>query len=372
MKFKRLIATLSCIIGMPCYAQASGFMQQELAASATGVANAFVATADDAAAAVINPAGQAWQDGLQLSVGYLVDYRDSSVSLPAGIAPNSGSEPNLFAFTAGWMPHDGRLGATLAYAPAYHLQNDWGRFFGARAGSTSLFIDRLSIDAVYRVSTTMAVSLGGDAYFTNMSLHEAGAVFHDRDFSTFGGHASLLWKFAPQWSFGLMARSGAKVKLKSGVSSMGLRLPEQVQFGLSYLLADAWRVEADAVWSRWSALRDMSVVSGGVVRMAHPLNLRDTFGAMLGLTWTLRENTQIRIGYAFDPGASRSLGFDPIVADQDGHRLAIGVGGDAFGMHLDLAYDYTFYADRNVAAGVYAGTYRDRRQTIALTASRAF
>jgi len=368
---RKVIVMMFGLLGISAPLQAAGFLQSELAASAAGVGNAFVATADDVAAAIYNPSGKAWQDGWDLSMGYIVDYRDSSVRLPAGVAPNNGSEPNMFYFYGGWMPLDSSLGITFAYAPMYHIQNDWGLVFGAAAGNTSLRVDDIAMDAVYAVNSSLAVSLGADWYLSDVTMVQGGVTFKDRDLTSFGGHASLLWKPAPGWSLGVNARSGASINMSSGNQKMTIKLPDQIQAGLAYLIADRWRLEGDVQWVRWSSIGDMNVTSGGTVVMANPLNLRDTISAMAGLTWTLRENTQVRLGYAYEQGAQKRQGFNPLISDQDGHRVSLGGGGEAFGLHLDAVYSYTFYPKKTVS-GPYAGTYRDRRQMLALSMSKHF
>jgi long-subunit fatty acid transport protein len=77
------------------------------------------------------------------------------------------------------------------------------------------------------------------------------------------------------------------------------------------------------------------------------------------------------VGYAYDQGANRSAGFNPVIADQDGHRISLGAGGEAYGIHLDIAYIYTYYTKKTVT-GAFAGTYRDRKQAVSFSVSRIF
>ncbi|RMH62554.1 MAG: fatty acid transporter [Zetaproteobacteria bacterium] len=351
---------------------ANGFMQTELSASATGRGNAFVATADDVSAAMYNPSGKAWQVGWDAQLGYLVDYRNSSVRLAGGVAPNLGLEPNQVYVHAGWMPLDGNIGFTFAYTPMYYLQNDWGSVFGVANGVTTLRVDDVAADAVYAWNSSLAMSMGLDWYLSDINLQRGATIFQARDYASFGAHASLMWKFLPGWSLGVMARSGSSINLSNAGRSLKVRLPDRVQAGLAWQVADRWRIEGDVTWARWSRMRDMNLrSSAGAVVAANPLAMRDTVSFASGLVWTWREGTEARLGYAFEQGAQRAQGMNPMIADQDGHRVSIGFGGDAFGLHLDAAYSYTFYPKR-VVTGAFAGTYRDRRQTIAVSMSRHF
>lgn len=363
--------TVAMLLGAAS-AEAGGFMQPNLSASGAGAANAFTATADDASAAAYNPAGAAWQEGFALSLGSTIDYRNSSVKTSNGkIISNDAQPPNGFYLYGAWMPLDGNLGITGGFAPLYDLRNNWGTSLGANSGSVQLTVDHGALDAVYAVNSSLAIGVGGDWYSSRMQLLENGVSFSAKRANSFGGHASVLWKFHPAWSLGLLVRSGTSVSLTSNNQSLKLKLPDSVTLGVAHDFADVWRLETDVQWTRWSKLKNLNVTSGGTTVLANPLSLRDTLTAMVGLTWTWRENSQFRIGYAYDQAASRSSGFNPLVADQDGHRLSFGAGGDAFGLHLDLAYNYTFHANKTVT-GSFPGTYRDRKQSIDISASKRF
>ncbi len=349
---------------------AAGFDQSSQSASAAGVANAFVATASDASAVAYNPAGLAWQDGVSATVGVLLDYRNSSVHLPAGVAPNGGVEDTIGHLYLGWMPHDGRLGAGFGFSPLYQANNAWGNVFGA--GDTKLTVDHASFDAVYALNSSLAISGGLDWYISRISMSRGAASFKGKDYAGIGGHLALMWKPRPAWSVGAMLRSGARVKADgSRNDQLSMKLPDRVTLGLAHDFADVWRLEGDLSWTRWSVLKDMNVTTAGVVTQSNPLNLRDTLKFALGLTWTWREATQFRLGYAYEQGANRAEGFNPIIADQDGHQISIGAGGALSGMHLDLSYSYTFHP-KKTATGTYAGTYRDRRQAIVISVSKRF
>jgi len=196
--------------------------------------------------------------------------------------------------------------------------------------------------------------------------------FRGSNFTGFGGHVSVMWRPIYAWSLGVMVRSGATIDVSGGASDvMSFKLPDQVRLGVAHDFSDVWRLETDVKWTRWSSLKKMNVTTGGVVTQLNPLDLRDTFTVMTGLTWTWSDNAQIRLGYAYDQGSNRSAGFSPVVADQDGHKVSIGMGGVINGLHIDLAYQYGFYS-KKTAIGAFAGTYRDRRQSVLLSVSQTF
>ncbi|MDT8375949.1 MAG: outer membrane protein transport protein [Mariprofundaceae bacterium] len=353
-------------------AQAGGFSNPNMSASGLGVANAVVAGADDVSAAAYNPAGIAWQDGIQAMLGVDLQYRNNSVKLASGVGSNSGGAGNPSHLYASWMPHEGSVGISLAYNTPYELDNDWVLAFPASIGRSKLKINRLSLDAIYALNSSLAVSGGIDWYLSSVDITTPGQGFSARDSTSFGGHISMKWKPAPMWSVGALARLGSNIDFSGGTAqALSVKLPDELTVGVSYDVADAVRIELDAAWSRWSRLKDLNVMSGATVLQSHPLSMSDSLTAMLGVTWFWRENSQFRFGYAYDQEANKSAAFNPVVADQTGHKASLGAGGDMFGFHADLAYAYTFYPKRTVT-GIYAGTYRDRRHSLALSVSKRF
>ncbi|MEA3466103.1 MAG: outer membrane protein transport protein [Thermodesulfobacteriota bacterium] len=71
MKCKLSIIVLMVLL-MPSLVCGAGFHIREQGAKAMGMANAFVAQADDPSAIFYNPAGIAFQDGTQVSLGVTV------------------------------------------------------------------------------------------------------------------------------------------------------------------------------------------------------------------------------------------------------------------------------------------------------------
>jgi len=374
MSLSRVLCGGAALLMGSMSAQAGGFEQANQSAAATGVANAFVATANDASALVYNPSGMAWLPGMNITAGLDLEYRNSSVVLP-GVAPNNGTEPNVGHVFATWSPLDSHWSAGVGFAPLYYINNDWSLAFPTApnaSGVTKVTVDHATADVAYAINSDLAIGVGLDWYVTRATLTQGVNSFRGNDFGGSGGHLSVMWKPAYAWSIGAMLRSGARIDFSGKASdSMSFKLPDQVSFGIAHDFSDVWRLETDVKWTRWSALKDMHVKTAGVITQSNTLNLRDTFTVMAGLTWTWNHNSQFRVGYAYDQGANKLNGFNPIVADQDGHKVSIGAGGDVYNMHVDLAYQYGFF-NKLTATGAHAGTYRDRRQSLLLSITKTF
>jgi len=367
----RLALAGALILAGPAVAAAGGFANTDLSASAAGVSNAFVATANDASAMAFNPSGIAWQDGVSLmGGGSLIRSRNASLKQPTVIYPDTGGRRSAYHVFAAVMPHGHNLGFGMSYVTAYDTDDNWSTL-GGSFGVTDINIQRLSADAIYAVSSSLAVSVGADWYRGKAALSQGLVRFDGRSkANAFGGHASLMWRPRYGWSFGLMGRTGSKVKFNGNGGTLSLQLPAEVTAGVAHDFTDHLRLEIDGDWTRWSSLKNLNVV-GGAAAQTQALNLRDSVSGMAGLTWTWVENGTFRFGYAFDGAASKGASFNPAMADQDGQRLSLGGGFDAFGFHTDVSYTYAFYPNKAVT-GLVAGTYRDRRQALLVSFSKVF
>jgi long-subunit fatty acid transport protein len=363
---KRLFATvgLLCACGVTS-AQAAGFANNDFSASGVGVANAMVAGVADVTAASYNPAAIAWLGGgVYVEGNFASRGRNSSVKLSSGaIQPNDGSARNGSGLHAAWMSEDSDIGVSLAFTQPFESENVWG---GDR---TSIKSDRLSLDVIYAVSSTLAVAHGVDIYRTTVNMTQGGASFSGKDKVSFGVNVGVNWKPAPLWQVGMMLRSGTKAKVTSATNQqVDLRLPEQITLGVSHDIANAFRLEADIAYERWSRIKNLDVI-GGTIKNA--TDLKDTLALKTGLTWYWLPDTTFRFGYAYEQGANRASAFQQAIADQSGHRLSLGAGGNAFGVHVDVAYAYTFHPNQSVTSPIVA-TYRDREQAMMISLSKAF
>jgi len=363
---KRLFATLGllCACGATS-AQAAGFANNDFSASGLGVANAMVAGVADVTAASYNPAAIAWLNGgVYVEGGFALRARNSSVKLPSGtIQPNTGSAKSANSFHAAWMPHDSNLGLSVAYTRPFSNNTIWG------GDKTLIQSDRLSLDIIHAVSSTLAIAYGVDVYRSTINMTQGAASFLGKDKASFGANIGVNWKPAPLWKAGLMLRSGTKAKVtSSGNQQVDLKLPEQVTLGVSYDMSNTFRLETDVTYERWSSIKSLDVTGGTIKRAT---DLKDTLALKTGVTWYWLPDTTFRFGYAYEQGANRASAFQQAIADQSGHRLSLGAGGEAFGVHVDVAYAYTFYAKQSVTSPTVA-EYRDREQAVMISVSKAF
>ena len=353
-------------------ANAAVFENKDWTTAGAGSANAMVAAADDVASALYNPAGLAWQEGVQLMIGNQSRYQNNNVKLGALTyeADLALGSRNTFALT--WMPRGGSIGVALSSAAPYISREDWSAAFPS-LGSINLNARRYSGDILWRVNNTLGVAAGFDVYDTRLSLTSGAASFSGSDWSDVGGHVGLRWEFTPFWALGAYYRQGALSTVNNSLNdSIDLQFPDELTVGLSHGISDdEILLELDIKRTKWSAFKNLLVSNNGVVSQNIAVDLRDTTDVMLGMTWFWRESTQLRFGYAYEQGANQTASYQPMLSDLSGHKLTAGFGGAVATMHFDVAYTASFYNDATVT-GPYAGKYIDARYSFMFSLSKKF
>ena len=352
----------------------------DMSAAAAGAGNAFTATADDPTAMHYNPAGLAWQPGFNMAFSGALRFENQSVQQTAALGTpyNDQKPPSLAGLYGNWMPSGSNWGLGFSFDTPYALSTGWNTAFGGAAKSTSIDVWHMGLDSVYAANSSLAFAVGGDWYVAKGDVNSTTTTFNGKDKASFGGHISALWHPRPAWAFGAMLKSGATIKLNgtasgavNGTANTKIKLPDVARIGAMHVFNDQWRIEVDSSWTRWSRQKNFDV-QGTTVEL-NPLNLRDSFGVMTGLTWFWRENTVLRFGYAFDQAATKDGGYNARIVDANTHRISIGAGADMFDVHLDLAYVYALSPKRTINNGTaFDGTYRNRRQSLALSIGKHF
>ncbi len=383
---KRFFYTMLTLLAWTAFAaqaKAAALAIPDQSASAAAVANAFVATANDPSAVHYNPAGIAWQPGIGVLFNGELRFEDESAQLSSaqGTPFNTASPTNVGSIYAAWMSDDGNWGAGFGMDIPFSLDTGWGSAFNGKAQLTSLNVFHVSFDAVYALGSSMAIAAGPDWYVGRIDVNSAATTFHGTDNISAGGHVAWMWRPRPAWSVGAMFRTGATLDLTgnatggvAGDSETNVSLPDMAQFGVAHVFYDQLKLELDGSWTRWSTLDDLDVVSrGGAGAELNRLNLRDSYSAMMGVTWFWRENAQFRFGYAFDAAATKDAGFNARVVDANSHRLSLGMGADAIGWHFDAAYVYTYIPSRTVTgSNGFDGRYKRRLQALDVSIVKHF
>ncbi len=371
-RLKKGLLLAICACWVSSSAQAATFANNDISPVAAGVANAVVAGTGSITDALYNPAGLAWQEGVQAF--FASESRNSykGVDIAAGGRGAASSLGTRQAVALSWMPKGWNVGVAGSFSNPYDTRSNWSSAFPS-LGFMNLEMTRYTLDAFWRVNNTLAVSAGMDIYKTQLRLDTAGQVFDGSDWSDVGAHMGFRWEVVPFWTLAANYRQGvdAFASNNSGDEAV-ITLPDELTLGVAYSASDdelLW--ELDIKRSAWSSLRNLNVSNNGVNSQTNTADLRDTTDVMLGLTWFWRNDTQLRFGYAHEQGANQVVGYQPLFADLTGHKFTIGFGGDMASLHLDMTLTGMLYNDLT-ATGAYAGTYSDSGYNFMFSLSKRF
>lgn len=383
----RLTSALLLSLAAPSYG--AGFQLAER--SASGLGRAFsgeAAIADDASVIASNPAGMILLGG---------DW-----SYSAGI---TGIFPDLDvqgAFSAGGppVPAIGNDIADDAYIPflyiakrindsisvgfgsytTYGLKTNYPVSFSARtvADFSELKTVNLNPSIAWRINDSFTLGAGFDALraegkLTTTIPNTLPAFDLAGDDWGYGFNLGVLYELSDATRFGLHYRSSVDLKLDgravsvipglNSTGTLGIELPDSIEFSAYHEINDQWAIHGDVVWTKWSTFDQLQpYLSNGAPVPATPENWDDVFRYSIGTTFKATECLTFRAGVAYDespvPDAFRTLR----IPDEDRIWLSLGLSWQFHeSMRLDVGYTHIFSDDMRIldggaTTGVFNGT----------------
>jgi len=360
---------------------ANGFALPDQDAFATARGEAFVATADNAAAIYYNPAGIAQLVDNNFRAGiYAIDL-DSSFRPPSGV-PNSGKTyhssdhfaavPQFFyAYAPTNLPLSFGLGV---YAP-FGGSMRWPQDTGFRTVATSGSLKYITINPVAAVKILDSLSIGGGAMvnYVNMNIKQGLRPFYlppNTNFFDFkgdgwsvGGNVGVLWQPIDQISIGANFRSSATVTLNghtefeqfsAGISDTSLpahanfTFPLTAVFGVSYRPTSKWNLEFDANYTDWSSFGKTTIFQSGTAPLGGPqnppltLDWQASWMYEFGVTRYFDSGWHVSGGYVFNENSVPNQFYTPLAADMDRQFFSAGAGRDGKTFDFDITYQFGY------------------------------
>ncbi|MCA1933741.1 MAG: outer membrane protein transport protein, partial [Calditerrivibrio sp.] len=291
---------------------ANGFQINEQGAKSLGMGGAFVAQADDPSAVYFNPAGMAFMDGIQLSLGVSPIMPratfDSAGTAQATTGKSAGEtdskKPTFFIPNFYYTQKMGEkfafgVGVFANFGLATEWPKDWeGRF---TTGGTKAEITTISLNPNISYKVSDKLSIGGGIVFqkaditlenrikifntnTTFALSSEGDSVLKADSTAWGWNLGLLYKPNENWSFGASYRSKIKQKLEGHgehtkldnttsfyqpyfqhektPGKANLTLPDIAYIGAAWT-NQKWTFELDGQWTGWSSYDKLEVKFDG-------------------------------------------------------------------------------------------------------------
>jgi len=382
------LTTCGVLLGATGLAPGAGYYLPNQDALATAKGNAFVATADSAAAVHYNPAGLTQLERPEGQVGFYGIVLGNDVNV-GGVGYQTEEEyqvaPHLY-FAA---PINDDLAWGFGINSPYGLGNDWGQRTPFRTVVTEARLAYLATTGAIAYEVTDEFSVGASLSFNYLDLAlEQGLGFFPGDYLRFEGDGvsvsaglSARWQPHEQHAFGLVVATETSPSLTgkvfsnalpSGPAKIDFMTPLRVAAGYSYRPAPGWNIEANVEWLDWDALNNLTLfgptLPGGAIPV--PFQWDSMFIYEIGFSYTTDNGYVFAAGYDYNSSAQPDTFYSPGVADADRHWLNAGFGQRKEDWEWFLTYQFG-YANRtvtgalpNLAGQTANGKYESRHHAI--------
>ena len=424
MRAPSLVWTLSILGVTATAAHGAGFAIPEQSAKAAGLAGAWVARADGAAANWYNPAALVRLPGMQVQFGASLFRGAGNTELTSG-DPAWGLDATA--------PTDFQAEDESVFAPHVYFSQAFGGRWAWGVGINRPFGVSIAWGDPPVTYSAQKVDLGTYAANVNVALAlgeqwsvGAGLTYLKADLNTFSrevpvnldndpstveaiGRADLTGSgsdvgfdvaglFATRgFSAALVYRSGISPELDGDLTFDGfgaaqslfpdaparatLELPAEVVGGVTWNAADTWQFELDVSWTQWSRFRTLPVdvqqeTPPFVVDIRQRQDWEDTIGYRIGASWQFAEHHEVRAGFLQDQGAVPDDTRRPALPDSDRVGVAVGYGFSGAAWSVDAYLSTSFYSEATAngdpGEGVLDGKYTSDAVTVGATVSRRF
>jgi long-chain fatty acid transport protein len=384
-----LVLILVALLGFAPFAQSSGFLIYEHGAAAMGMAGAFVSIANNATAVFHNPAGMAWLQGTQVSLGSTIIKPVGSLSLPNWPDPTYKNVKQLdqtFLAPNFYLTHKfgDKLAAGIGVFAPYGLGTKWPTKYPLRYLGTSNDMQTIFVNPAisYKVNENLAFGAGISYIHSSLSLNlvrrvEIGPYWTGDVPASLDGatgdavafNAGVLYK-AEKFSFGLTYRSNFDIKYKGDITldtagvpapfkpfvpttgdvQTTFKFPDIFTAGVSFNLTDALLLAFDAQYYTWNRydkyVIDITYPSGPAEPETVLENWKNTLLARLGLQYQLNESLALRGGVMYDWTPQPVESIDPNLPDANRYALTLGLGYKIGRFHIDVGYQYEKFFNR--------------------------
>ena len=388
---KKRIITSMLVGAMPSTALAAGYYLPNQDAFATARGNAFVATADSAAAVHYNPAGltQLSKPEVQVGIYSIVLGNEANVAGQSTEAKNElQAAPHLYYA----QPYNDRLSFGFGLNSPFGLGTDWGRsnnFSPVVTEARLLFASGTSAVA-YKLTDQLSLGASVSVNYADLTLEQGlGAPesylrFKGDDIG-FSGAFGARWQPSEQHAFGLIysskstfnlsGKTQSNLPISDSSSQLDFMTPARIAGGYSYRPAPGWNIEANVEWLDWDSLNSLTLESNSVGGSKEiPFDWKSSFIYELGASYTTPEGYIFSAGYDFNQNSQPDTYFTPGVSDADRHWLNFGFGRKCAGYSWMLAYQFG-YSNRTVDGAINPlanGKYESRHNALIFSWQQGF
>lgn len=368
-------------------AMASGYGVKLQSGYTAGMANAGSGVSDDALAIYANPAAMIQATAHQVAghfTGVFGNTKFRGTASTTGLTETKGTrnaakKVAVPSFGVIANAHDRLKVGVMVHAP-FGLKFNYGNTSVTRAHSTRAEMTTINVVPSFalKIIDSLAFGAGLQMQYSKVDLARKGTLTNANSpgtvsgstFSNIGGNdwslgwtAGLYATLSKAWKVGLSYKSkmtanldGNGELLSNGNQLVGFKSEAKVRFphiftlSSSYDINCAWTILADVIYTRWSAVKDISIRNhlpaafNGVATDVTPLNWKNSWFFAAGVNYRLSDTLSLRFGYAYDMAPSRDATRVVSIPDSNKHWLATGATYNVSkAMSLTISYGHEFF-----------------------------
>ena len=397
-------------------ARAGGFGLNEFDAREVGRGNAAAASDYEPSSIYYNVGGLALGDGTRFEVSGSLVQLDATFHETDG--PSTSSNTNPQVLPAAFFSH--RFNDVLSAGIGFYTPFGSALSWPADAPTTNV-VKTISLRTYFITPAVGAnlgqwipgLTVGGGVDLVPATFELTQDIYFGQDRGTadlgatafgVGGRIGAMYRVEalPELSFGAMWRSSVKLDFSGtgnfdapppyrgqlppdGAISAELKLPQQWTVGAAYRPIDELEIEADMVWTDWSAFRQLNIIvpaNGGpgtqIIQTTE--GYQNTFSVRVGGEYWLPDlGLGLRAGYIYDPTPVPTQYLTTQLPDVDRHDITLGAT-KAFLGNYDVSAAFLFVVPRTRATAtgpeidppLYKGTFDVSAWVASLTVGGSF
>jgi long-chain fatty acid transport protein len=398
-----IIFSFLAFLSLNSLVHGAGFLLYEHGAAAMSMGGAFVAIANNPSAIFHNPAGIAWLDGTQVSVGTTLIIPKTSLSMPYAKTINAAYATSYDAVNQTFYPSNAyitqrvsdKIVVGFGFFSPYGLGTKWTEAnavtFPLRFLSTRDDMKSYDFNPVIAYKVNDKFSLGVGAFYVRSTIefnlvtikdfsaypfggiYEVPAAITNGEGDGWGWNVGALYKTG-KVSFGLNWRSGFKVNFKgdilldrskvatspvnyqaylpagTGSVATSFNFPHILTAGVAFNLTPKllWSVDVDSVFWKCFDKFDITINFTSYPQQVQTFeeSWKNTFLFRTGLQYQVTEKLALRAGFLYDQTPQPTKTADPILPDADRTAFTVGFGYKINMFVIDVGYQYETFSDR--------------------------
>ena len=386
---------LTAVLGASSLLFADGFRNPPEGARAIGAFGAYRAFADDANAAVHNPANLVDLERPMIQINNTIGYARAEYRGVVGSDKTENPWFSLPGLSAAAPLADGRWALGFALNVPFGRSTDWGDSspLATIVPGTPFSGEMMVVDAnpniAFRINDALSVAAGLNIYYSEVEQKSFLGLTTSKltgDGDALGWNAAATWKITDRQRLAFTYRSPFTVDYDGEDEIAGIGTgPVTASIDFPYVAALAYGIEfTDTLRAEIDVERigfgtyDQLVVNDPLLSavttipgpFVTPQNWKDTWTYAIGGEWDFAANWTARTGFMYIQSPVPDETYAATGMDEDQGVISLGLGYETEHHVVDIGYAYGIFDGRNISGNqtpAYDGSYDYNVQLLAFS-----